>query len=437
MSSSSNLDGMVMMPADPDAADSVQDDQDENGDDEAGAAAVKKPKERFVYHVLKQCEGFEGPVIFLKDADANKFAAQDPECERKRFAIVEDADAYARSLKPKRSKKRKSMVVDDSKSSIMNEIMEQNDQKWDEKYQELKDFALTVGDGDPNLVMQREYKQPKLMSWLSGQRRNYRRYINKEINEDLCQFDRKERFYKLLELGVKLRPDEFQSEWKDMAQKWYELRQEHPELLLTHQSRDPKIQELAQWQNKQIIDYIKMIRRESGHEMYPHRFKQLRAWNFPFPIDIQTPKKTLKTFDDRLQEFLDWKEVNNTPMVPQHTPILGEWVKEQRKEYRKKLAGKKSCMSDERLAKLQAIGFVFRCRAPRKLPGGASDLVQPMVYGVARSVVDAVADGGGSGSNSHQQATVLQHMDPQGQDMLQDQMDDHTAMESQHHSYHV
>ena len=94
-------------------------------------------------------------------------------------------------------------------------------------------------------------------------------------------------------------------------------------------------------------------------------------------------------------------------------------------------------MSDERLAKLQAIGFVFRCRAPRKLPGGASDLVQPMVYGVARSVVDAVADGGGSGSNSHQQATVLQHMDPQGQDMLQDQMDDHTAMESQHHSYHV
>ena len=316
-----------MMPADPDAADSVQDDQDENGDDEAGAAAVKKPKERFVYHVLKQCEGFEGPVIFLKDADANKFAAQDPECERKRFAIVEDADAYARSLKPKRSKKRKSMVVDDSKSSIMNEIMEQNDQKWDEKYQELKDFALTVGDGDPNLVMQREYKQPKLMSWLSGQRRNYRRYINKEINEDLCQFDRKERFYKLLELGVKLRPDEFQSEWKDMAQKWYELRQEHPELLLTHQSRDPKIQELAQWQNKQIIDYIKMIRRESGHEMYPHRFKQLRAWNFPFPIDIQTPKKTLKTFDDRLQEFLEWKEVNNTPMVPQHTPILGEWGK--------------------------------------------------------------------------------------------------------------
>ncbi len=112
-----------------------------------------------------------------------------------------------------------------------------------------------------------------------------------------------------------------------MAQKWYDLRQEHPELLLTHQSRDPKVQELAQWQNKQIIDYIKMVRRETGHEMYPHRFKQLRAWNFPFPIDIQTPKKTLKTFDDRLQEFVEWKEANNSPMVPQHTPILGEWGK--------------------------------------------------------------------------------------------------------------
>lgn len=182
----SNPAGMDMMPTGTETANL----------EATGADETKKPKERFVYHVLKKCAGFEGPVIFLKDVDANRFASQDPDCERKRFAIVEDADAYARSLKIKRSKKRKSSA-DDSKSAVMQEIAEDNDKKWDEKYAQLKEFALTVGDGDPNLVMQREYKQPKLMSWLSGQRRNYRRYVNKEINEDQCQFDRKERFYKV------------------------------------------------------------------------------------------------------------------------------------------------------------------------------------------------------------------------------------------------
>ena len=61
-------------------------------------------------------------------------------------------------------------------------------------------------------------------------------------------------------------------------------------------------------------------------------------------------------------------------------------VKEQRKEYRKKLNGKKTCMSDDRLRKLQDAGFVFRCRAPRKLPGGGTELVQPTAAGDAQPV---------------------------------------------------
>jgi hypothetical protein len=146
-------------------------------------------------------------------------------------------------------------------------------------------------------------------------------------------------------------------------------------------TRDDKAAELAEWQNRQIVEYVKMMRKEQPHEMYPHRVKQLGEWDFPFPRDIQPPKKALKTFDERVQEFLDWKEEHGSPMVPQSLDGLGEWVKEQRKEYRKKIAGKKTCMSDERLAKLNAAGFIFRIRTPRKqsLGGDAGPQPEPPV----------------------------------------------------------
>lgn len=331
----------------------------------------KKKRARTYYYAIRKCKGLDGPAVFLKENDARRLLSQDKSSIHNRFTDLDQAEAWV-SGKNKASRKRK--AVDDGNSNrntaVKQDVNEKNDQLWEQKFEELKTFMETIGDGDPNLAMQKEYRRPQLQAWLSGQRRNYAKYINNEVNEERSQFDRKERFYRLLELGVRLKPEESTGVWKEWAQKWRDYILENPNVPLTGNNRDEKVAQLAEWQNRQIIDYVKMMRKEQPHEMYPHRVKQLREWDFPFPKDVQPPKKVLKTFEERLQEFLEWKEANGSPMVPQSLEGLGEWVKEQRKEYRKKMSGKKTCLSDERLAKLNEAGFVFRIRTPRKpVPG--------------------------------------------------------------------
>jgi hypothetical protein len=128
--------------------------------------------------------------------------------------------------------------------------------------------------------------------------------------------------------------------------------------------------------HQKIKEYIKMMRKEHPHEMYPHRVEQLRGWDFPFPNDIQPPKKVMKAFGERLQEFIAWKEANGSH-PPQWVPQLGEWVKEQRKEYRKKLKGQKSYMSDEKIAKLIAAGFIFGMQKSKSESKNAEPATDP------------------------------------------------------------
>ena len=45
--------------------------------------------------------------------------------------------------------------------------------------------------------------------------------------------------------------------------------------------------------------------------------------------------------------------------MPQHFPVLGQWVHSQRCEYRKFQKGIKSPMTKEKIQKLEAIGFIF------------------------------------------------------------------------------
>jgi len=104
-------------------------------------------------------------------------------------------------------------------------------------------------------------------------------------------------------------------------------------------------------------------------------------------------------------------------------------------------------MSDDRLAKLQGAGFVFRCRAPRKLPGGSggggggsgggNDSMggQPSPVGPHNGL-------NGGGSNQQQPSShdmdghdLSQH---QPQQLLQHHMvNDSVVMEQSHHQYHV
>jgi hypothetical protein len=66
------------------------------------------------------------------------------------------------------------------------------------------------------------------------------------------------------------------------------------------------------------------------------------------------------SWEERFEELVKFKEENGTCQVHKSVPVLGQWVKQQRKEYRYYVQGSKpSRMNQDRIAKLSSIGFDF------------------------------------------------------------------------------
>jgi len=66
-----------------------------------------------------------------------------------------------------------------------------------------------------------------------------------------------------------------------------------------------------------------------------------------------------KTWDERFEELLAYKEEHGHTLVPQLAGPLGVWVKQQRTEYRNMKAGRKTPMTAEKALRLKEIGFHF------------------------------------------------------------------------------
>jgi len=66
-----------------------------------------------------------------------------------------------------------------------------------------------------------------------------------------------------------------------------------------------------------------------------------------------------KSWEERFQELLAFKEEHGHTLVPQLSGPLGVWVKEQRTHYRRMKAGQKTPMTAEKALRLTEIGFHF------------------------------------------------------------------------------
>ena len=75
-------------------------------------------------------------------------------------------------------------------------------------------------------------------------------------------------------------------------------------------------------------------------------------------------------FSARYQDLKEYKARNGDCNVPMRKddPKLGEWVGQQRRAYRLKMDGKQSAMTDERMEKLNNIGFTWRLRKRKTHP---------------------------------------------------------------------
>ena len=79
---------------------------------------------------------------------------------------------------------------------------------------------------------------------------------------------------------------------------------------------------------------------------------------------MKRPTKITKplSWEERFQQLVEYKEKHGHTVVPQLYPELGMWVHRQRRDYKKMVSGKKNYMTQEKLEKLQSIGFVFHAK---------------------------------------------------------------------------
>lgn len=69
-----------------------------------------------------------------------------------------------------------------------------------------------------------------------------------------------------------------------------------------------------------------------------------------------------KSWDERFQDLLRYKEQHGDVLVPQSYPVLGHWVHRQRMEFSRLKRGLTSRISADKIEKLRSIGFVFLTR---------------------------------------------------------------------------
>ena len=104
-------------------------------------------------------------------------------------------------------------------------------------------------------------------------------------------------------------------------------------------------------------------------QMTDERKAKLDALNFEFSIRERVG------WDQRFDELVQYKDAQGNCEVPQsYAPnkALGKWVAKQREQYRNREEGKHSSLTDERLNKLQNVGFKWMLnKSKRDAPAAA------------------------------------------------------------------
>eukprot|EP00986_Skeletonema_menzelii_P000963 scaffold268_cov140-Skeletonema_menzelii.AAC.16 len=239
------------------------------------------------------------------------------------------------------------------------------------------------GNFDANLDKFREYKQrtgkskvPSIFKpgegidkELVGWARTVR-YDNNRMNRgEKSQYLTSDRLRKLVRVGFDFgEPPKKEAPWEEMFESLCIYRSEH--------GKDPPTshEKLGYWVTKQRAAYLRKTEGHTKHNMSDEREEKLRSIGFVFragrrPTEADKDRLRAgkqKSFDDKLAEFIAWKETHGHPYVPRdggEDHHLGKWVVRMRQAYKnytgiteKKQYG---TLTAEQALKLTQAGFAF------------------------------------------------------------------------------
>ena len=105
---------------------------------------------------------------------------------------------------------------------------------------------------------------------------------------------------------------------------------------------------LANW-----IDFIQKMNRKEGDYLSTEQTRILQQAGFPFQ---QTDEEL---WENGYNNLIEYKAINNHCDAPRRDEINGRWVAHQRSMFKSNQEGKITALTDERIEKLENIGFKF------------------------------------------------------------------------------
>ncbi len=221
-----------------------------------------------------------------------------------------------------------------------------DDKKWTKHFEELAEYKKEHG----NCEVPPSQHTP-LSYWVTQQHKEYQKVQEGKPSRLTLQ-----KVQQLTDLGFVFRQVAKSFTWEQRIDQLKKYKDENGH------TRVPKSDPLlGVFVNRQRYEYSK-FKSNRPSTMNESRLRDLEALDFVFVAGKKMDHvdfKNKKSWEERFEELLRFRETYGHAVVPQSFPGLGEWVHSQRLYYKKLKAGKKSPLTNERLLKLADVGFVF------------------------------------------------------------------------------
>ena len=230
---------------------------------------------------------------------------------------------------------------------------ELDDNRWWKRVGELKEYKEAHGDCN----VPHKYKaNPQLAIWVMNQRDYYDRLIDENWKQR--PGITKERIEALNEIGFEWRLRD-RREWDERYDELVAYKEQHGDTLVPTDARVDsanKYRELAVWVNTQRREY-RLLQKGKHSQLTDDRIDKLNRIGFVW--DAQEA-----AWEEKFSTLIEFKAAHGHTDVPSswEDQELFWWVSVQRREYRKLKEGKMTGITEDRIERLDGIGFEWRSK---------------------------------------------------------------------------
>ena len=250
------------------------------------------------------------------------------------FALTSDENRAA-------TRRRNRALIDANEHPLLESTKKKGRVYWQKMYDELVAYKQVKGHCNVNT---KSTANPQLATWVRNQRYQYK--LRKDGKKSQITDEQVE---KLDELGFKW---SLNVPWEETFDQLNAFKVEHGHCNVSEYDADYK--KLGTWVNNQRAEY-KLLKKGKKSSITDEQVAKLGELGFKWRLNVPWGE----TFE-QLKAFKVEHGHCNVSEYDADYKKLGNWVTKQRTQYRFRNEGKKSQITDDRVTKLNELGFVWR-----------------------------------------------------------------------------